>query len=704
VKRFLFPLACIFSSFVLQAQSIWDGGGSDGLWNTPANWTGDIVPGATDNVVLDNSAVSGSYTVMLPAGAVTVTIISLAITPASNAIITLILPGNNTANPGLTVTGTDDALVLNAGAIVKNSSGASAGTGISISNIFRINNGGKYIHNTARGNAAIVSQLSTVSGTALGQFEFDVPVSSYTPSLSNRVFGSLTFSGVANGAPVTYLGNGTNPVNVRGDLKINTNTTLSLSMSGDFIIAGNYDQELLSTFNIQSSNHNNFVKIAGNIASQGTITESNTGLPVLELMGSTNQLVNIHAGGAILNSIQFSINNPAGCTLVNSLSLPFKLALSMGKITTGLSQLLTLADNATYSGGSATSFVNGPLKKIGDEDFIYPVGAGNIYTPVELKAGAGQTAADAFIIEYRRSNPQSSFGTNYENLAPPNNIDHISNVEYWTIDRITGSSSKYITLPVNCESFAKNLSTLFVARYEPSPIPIWRNAGISSSTSIPASCTPFVKGTITSNEVFAFVLSNPFTIATSEPFNGNPLPIDLISFAVCRTTNSILLKWELTTPGSADLEFEVQRSNDTSSFSTFSRISGSAFKRLYEAIDPGPLVKRIIYYRLKIVDKGRLLKYSRIIALAADQPETLTTSINPNPVTGNAVLTISSSRNGNLGVVIYDMFGRIARQWSDLNLQGDRKITINISDLPGGVYQVLVFSISTSKTTRFVKL
>jgi len=40
----------------LLATVNWDGGGLDGLWHTPANWSGDQVPGSADDVVLNVAA------------------------------------------------------------------------------------------------------------------------------------------------------------------------------------------------------------------------------------------------------------------------------------------------------------------------------------------------------------------------------------------------------------------------------------------------------------------------------------------------------------------------------------------------------------------------------------------------------------------------------------------------------------------------
>jgi len=175
----------IAATFLVNAPKTWlgaSGGGDGSSWAVAGNWSGGSVPGSGDNVVLDNGTVAGSYTVNLPGGATTVSINRLTITPAATRTITLVLPSGNTANPGLRVgdatAGTDD-IILDSGAVLRNSSGASAGNGVEANSTangtVRINNGSRFVHNTLRGTAGVAPLLSVVSGTETGEFEYDVP-------------------------------------------------------------------------------------------------------------------------------------------------------------------------------------------------------------------------------------------------------------------------------------------------------------------------------------------------------------------------------------------------------------------------------------------------------------------------------------------------------------------------------------------------
>jgi hypothetical protein len=227
-------------------------GATDSLWTTPTNWsgcTGGGAPVASDDVLLDNSTVVGSYTVNLPTGAVTVAIHRLTITPSAGNTITLVLPSGNTANPAGFIIGdntvnTDD-IILNNGAVLQNSTGAPSGAnGIEVNSTsngtVRINNGGRYIHNTTRSTAGIAPRLSTVLGTETGIFEYDSPgTSSVTISAINRNYGTLILTRSAGASTYTSSGS-TGPLTVRGNFTINTGVTYNSTMTSFMNVGGNW--------------------------------------------------------------------------------------------------------------------------------------------------------------------------------------------------------------------------------------------------------------------------------------------------------------------------------------------------------------------------------------------------------------------------------------------------------------------------------
>jgi hypothetical protein len=180
------------------ADKRWSGLGDGVSWSDPANWNAGGAPTAADDVTLDNTLRSGTYSVSLPAGAVTVAIHKLAIAPSGANVITLTLPSTNTANPGLRagdgLPSTDD-IVLASGAVLRNASGAGFGNGIEANSVaegtVRINNGARYVHATMRSASGVAPLLSTVAGTELGEFEYDVPGTAvFNLSASGRTYAA----------------------------------------------------------------------------------------------------------------------------------------------------------------------------------------------------------------------------------------------------------------------------------------------------------------------------------------------------------------------------------------------------------------------------------------------------------------------------------------------------------------------------------
>jgi hypothetical protein len=243
-KRIIPLITVLFVGFQIHGQIKWDGGGGDGFWNTPANWTGDIIPGATDDVLLDHSIFPGNYIVMLPSGANAVSVRTLSISPSATQNIEVRLPVTNTAIPAFTATGSVYGLVIGDGGIFRNSSGASVGTPVDVSDSIKIHNGGLFIHNTSRAHAGNVAVLSRSPGTEQGSFEFDVPGGAgYTVSIAGRVYGSLILSAVAAGGTKSYISTGATAVNINGQFRLKPGANYSLNFNGGFIIHGDFIHE-----------------------------------------------------------------------------------------------------------------------------------------------------------------------------------------------------------------------------------------------------------------------------------------------------------------------------------------------------------------------------------------------------------------------------------------------------------------------------
>ncbi len=103
----------------------------------------------------------------------------------------------------------------------------------------RIENDGHYIHQTPRGNAALIDRLSTSPGTETGIFEFDVPgTAGYTVSLTGNTFGTLAFGATAAGGIKSYSGSGASVLTIRGNWIIRPGATLTTTMTANIVLEG----------------------------------------------------------------------------------------------------------------------------------------------------------------------------------------------------------------------------------------------------------------------------------------------------------------------------------------------------------------------------------------------------------------------------------------------------------------------------------
>jgi hypothetical protein len=516
----LFLLILLLISFKTNAQKKW-AGPANGNWEDAQNWHPQGVPANPDDVILDNTYQKNNYKVAMPNA--TVNVHTLYLEPAAGNNVEVIIPATNKASPALIINDPGTSFNIRSGGIFRNSSGLLSGESIQVSGLVSIYNGGRYIHNSRSSHATeIVARLSTAPGTEKGVFEFDVPGGSYPISISNRIYGTLVLSSDASGGTQTYNASGSNQVIINGDFQINDGVQFNLDLTKDMVINADYIQKG-GVFNIASQANNNTVQIKGDISqsTSATITETSGGLPVIELCGDHKQLVSF--AGHLLNSIALKINNQQGIMLISPLVLPYKLQLMAGTVKTGKANLLTLLDNSTVSGGSGNSFVDGPLRKIGDDDFEFPVGKQGDYAPLKI-TGSGGSITDEYVGAYYLGSPQQLYGNSFE--SPP--VVRISAQEYWVLERASGSSSKKITVFVGNYSNATDLGKLVIVRWDAANN-LWKNEGNSFYSGI-------ATGTLVSNDVKIF---GAFTLG-STVIMQNPLLVNAVKPDAVRGTGKRL--------------------------------------------------------------------------------------------------------------------------------------------------------------------
>lgn len=601
-RLFIFLISFAHDSFA--ESKTWTGFGGDADWSNPLNWSGGSLPLQTDDVLLDNEALPVSYQVFLPD--LVVILKTLHIFPSPGRNIELILPSDNINVDALTATGPGYGIELEAGAVFRNASGLSSGESLLIADSIMIHDGGRYIHQTRAAHAnGILKILSTAPGTEQGIFDFDVPKSSYTISVSNRIYGSLELHATSLGAAVNYTCTGANPLTVRGNLRIGANVSMSMDLSGangNIFVDGDFIQEG-GQLNLASGAGNNTVcRVGGDLyqSANAIITESNNGNPVLELNGNRSQAVAM--AGKITNQVGFRINNSSGSVLSLPITLPWLLMLTKGVIYSSGTALLTLDVNCNLEADSLNisgSYVDGPLRKLSlnDQDhFLFPVGKSGNMRWLELKDGNGN-----YTVEYFRQNPNL-----IGNVVGPN-LDHISTLEYWTVfeDGGTGDQSKIeLSFTSALSGGVTDPNYLDVAEFQSGE---WENAGHSGITG------NNIQGSVISSAVdFS---ADQYTLASTVNLE-NPLPDIIINLQVREQSQETVFNWTFSGPVIPDhyILYEVSDSSSSLLTSVHAVDNQTEYSWSYE-----PLFKKgNHYFRIAMIDTHGKEFLGKIVMLRVD--------------------------------------------------------------------------------------
>ncbi|UOQ78243.1 T9SS type A sorting domain-containing protein [Hymenobacter sp. 5516J-16] len=174
-----------------------------------------------------------------------------------------------------------------------------------------------------------------------------------------------------------------------------------------------------------------------------------------------------------------------------------------------------------------------------------------------------------------------------------------------------------------------------------------------------------------------------------------PLPVTLIDFNATRQGQNVLLNWA-TSLEKNNAYFEVQRSQDSKSFSTIGRVAGNGTTSkgaTYKFTDLAPLPGQA-YYRLRQVDVEGTDSYSPV-ATVGESELTSTASVYPNPSLGTITLPEATS------LVKYRVYSAAGKTVATGEAQGGS--TIHIEQVPAGLY-FLETTIGTQRNVqRFVR-
>jgi hypothetical protein len=385
------------------------------------------------------------------------------------------------------------------------------------------------------------------------------------------------------------------------------------------------------------------INVGHNWINNGALSQ---GTRTVTFNGTTNQQI---GGTAATTFYNLTINKSAGgVTLNNTATIQGAGTFTSGIVTSSSTNLMIFNDNATTTGANniTPSFVDGPVRKIGNDIFTFPVGKSNVgYMLCAISAPSNTT--DAFTAEYKRNSAAA--------LGPITaaGLYRVSACEYWQIDRTTGTSNVNVTLswnglsPCSASTYVSSLASLVVAHFNGTS---WNAYGSNSFTGNGAA------GTVTWNSVSSF---SPFTIGSTSAIS-NPLPIRFTGIKAFNVTTGNKIEWTNLTEENLSA-YEVERSADGTSFTSIITVSpktNNGQENNYEVTD-AHILSGTNYYRIKAVQTDGSILYSTIVKVIPGGSESYSISVYPNPITTSSfTVELSNYKSGDYLFKLMDMNGR----------------------------------------------
>ncbi|MCB9300211.1 MAG: T9SS type A sorting domain-containing protein [Lewinellaceae bacterium] len=506
-----------------------------------------------------------------------------------------------------------------------------------------------------------------------------------------QIFGTFyNFSnvpvGINSGVVVSVEPGGR--INTDAGASINVASSGALSMAGNSVLdgAGVFTLSTGATLEIGSINGISASGALGNIQNTGARTFNASAN--YTYIGTAAQSTGTGLPTALTGELKIN-NTGAGTTLTaaTAISHPGHLNLTDGNLIT-IPNLLTLGDDVTVQNSSADSFVDGPLKKVGNDAFTFPIGDAGKFAQLGISAPAAIT--DEFTAEYFRV-PY----TNVDNFEMT--MTRVSKIEHWILDRTAGTSDVKVTLhwdKGSTTSGITDISTLVVARYDDMGMPAeWKNEGLSFRTG------DEISGRITSfNAISNF---SPFTFGATTA--ANPLPIELTNFSGSVKGQAIQLLWSTATEQNNDY-MAVERSADGRTFQELGRVQGAGTTlepQEYTFLDEKPL-RGLNYYRLRQVDFDGAVEYHKVISVEFNgKGSAIGVSAFPNPANEMLYASWAASTEQPATLRVLDMTGRQVAQYQAP--AGTANFEVPLDRLQAGLYMLEVRQGSSVEVVRFRK-
>jgi hypothetical protein len=535
---------------------------------------------------------------------------------------------------------------------------------------FTISGGTIIIRNKTSNTKDYYNPASTFSVTG-GTIQFGDASSSNAQIftlISTADLPNLTISNATSQATKPSLLLGSN-ITVKGNITIMSNTTLDVSNNTG-----------TNSYNISNT---------GNWINNGSFTQRAS---TVTFSGSSAQSI---SGNSTTSFYGLTMNNSSstGVTLASPAIITNSLILTDGIIYASNPNYLTLNAGSTSTSGSAASFVDGPMKKVGSTDFVFPVGNGSNWRRIKISS---LSSSETFTAQY--VNSAYSNTTTFKTETSP--LLWVSDIEYWSLTRV-GSIDAVVELyweNAN-ESELPNCMNLRIAHWD-NVNSYWEKANIDA-ISTTGSCSGVASGTIyTTADVIEF---SPFTYGS---ISISALPITLTTFEAELNNRQVELNWEVESEKNNDF-YTIEKTIDGKQFEIVEKIPSKSKSNIisnYFVVDSNPYFG-LSYYRLSQTDFNGNTTVFPMQSITINNSIEQSENIYPNPIEKNTNLTCPiNGQNGDLiKITISDPLGKIQfNQLFQLSYKNE-PISLSISDeITTGIYYVTILNGQLSKTEKLI--
>ena len=336
-------------------------------------------------------------------------------------------------------------------------------------------------------------------------------------------------------------------------------------------------------------------------------------------------------------------------TLAAPLTITGALTLNNGLVHTTALAVLTLADQATATSGNATSYVDGPLRKVGQQAFVFPVGSKGQWARLGISAPA--SPGTAFTAEYLAYAHPAATSV----VAPLNNV---SQVEHWTLDGNGTSDAVQVRLFWE-DAFRSGLddfsADVQVATFSGSRWETAGNGGLGGSLS--------AGSVVSAQPVSTF---EAFTLGSLSSA-VNPLSRQLLQFAASQSRpQQVDLSWTLSDETNT-YGYAVERSDDGAKWQQIGFVASKGLTSqacTYTYQDQAVQGLQKAFYRLAQAT-AKATRYSPVAAitlsgsaLATQAPTQGILSVFPNPASGQVTLRLPAAASASAQLLLTDLSGR----------------------------------------------